>query len=232
MTVRALLMTMLRRWYAVLAALLVAAAMTGQFMQDSGVHASKTTVVFTWPGTSTLMPYNGNDSWSLIAFAQTVATVVNDGRVHTEVYANSDAPLYGAGIREAVVVAVQEEGNQWSSSTSSATIEIQVVGRTRDWVQDQQDAIVARIESVAATEQRSRSVPEGDRIEVHVEPLTRAIEDVRPSRTARFAAFGAMAALGLLGGATAAWMLDRSALRRRSRARAGAHPFSDGGRSR
>jgi len=211
MTLSELLRLLLRRWYAVVPVLLLTIVTTAAFAQDGGIHHSRTTVMFTMPGAGTVTPYNGSDSWSVITFAQTVAAQAAGGRGVRRYYSHADAPLYGAGLREGVVVAVRSDGSQWSSRIESAVIEVQIVGRTEQWVRERQDQLVGRILTIADTEQAASGVPVEDRIDAHVEPLTTDIEYVAASRTATLAAVLAMAVAGLLAAGAGAWGLERLA---------------------
>ncbi|QEW00808.1 hypothetical protein F6J84_12315 [Microbacterium caowuchunii] len=209
MTLRDVLRMLRRRWYVVVLILALTGAATVGLARDGGIHHSRTIVMFTMPGAGTVTPYNGSDSWSVITFAQTIATQASGGRAIGRYYSHADAPLYGAGLREAVVVAVRSDGSQWSSRIESAVIEVQIVGRTEQWVRERQDDLVTKIIGITASEQAAAGVPEGDRIDAHVEPLTTAIEYVSPSRTAGLAAILAMAIAGVLTAGAAAWALDR-----------------------
>lgn len=217
MTSRDFLLLLARRWYVIALALLLAAGLTLHFARDGGVFYSRTTIVFTLPGTNTLQPFNGSNYSSVITFAQTVAARANGGDTDPRYYSRSDAPLYGAGLREAVVIGVQDDGSQWSSSLSSATIQVQIVGRTEQWVADEQRAAIAAIEAIAKDGQLAANVPEGARIDVHVEPLSMGIDHIVPSRLAQASAGLAMGLVAVLVGGAAAWAMDRP--RRHSRRR-------------
>jgi hypothetical protein len=220
MTLREFLGLILRRWYIVVAALAVAAVLTVVFARDGGIFTTKTAVVFTLPDTTALMPQNGSGEESLIAFAGAVAAQVTPGRPATRFYSRADAPLYGAGVREAVTVSLRNDGTQWSNSFGSATIDIEIVGRTQEWVQQQQSDILSSIQTIALSEQALAEVSGDQRITVHVEPLTKAIEHIAPSRSAELGAGAAMAGAALLVGGWGAFMVDQSAMRRRLRSHA------------
>ncbi|WP_448258180.1 hypothetical protein [Microbacterium aurum] len=211
MTLREFLTLLRRRWYTLVAAFAIAALATVFLVRDGGLYTSRTLVEFTLPGTATVARYNGIDDSSVIAFAKSVATQVNAGDSDTQYYSHIDAPIYGGGLREAVVITLRNEGSQWVSNIDTAVIEVQIVGRTEQWVQAQQAEAVARIDAAARSIQRLTNVPDEDLISLTVEPLTTQIFSIEPSRVAMVAAFGAMAMAAFIVGAAAAWLLDCSA---------------------
>lgn len=200
-----------RRWYVLVAALLIAGAATVFFLRDGGLYTTRTLVEFTLPGTATIARYNGIDDSSVIAFAKSVATQVNAGDSDPQYYSHVDAPIYGAGLRQRVVVTLRDEGSQWISNIDSAVVEVQIVGRTEQWVVDEQNAAVTKIEAAARSIQELMNVPEESFISLHVEPLTTQIFYIEPSRLSQMAAFGAMGLAAFIVGSAAAWLIDRSA---------------------
>ena len=218
MTLREFIGLLWRHWYIMLASLLIVAVATVMMVRDGGIYTSRTLVQFTWPGAATITRYSGVDDGSVISFAKSIITQVNGGRSDTQYYSHIDAPIYGAGLRDAVVVTLRDDGSQWNSDINTAVVEIQIVGRSTEWVSAQQEITIAKIEGLAETEQSLMKVPEKDRIAVHVEPLTREVAFVEPSRSAKIAAFAAMGAVGFIGGAGVSWSIDRLRTRRRSSA--------------
>ena len=229
MTTRDVLRAVLRRWYVVLAALLCVASLTILFYRDGGSFATRTILTFTFPAQSTLSPESGSTDTSVIAFASAVATEINNGNP-TPSYSSADAPFYGAGIRQGVIVGLRNEGGQWVASYPSATIEIQIVGRTYEWVKDTQERLLADVQNTAIAQQNAASATENERIAVTVEPLTTSIESIVPSRTSVIAAALAMLLVGLIVGVWGAIALDalvaRRTLRHRAQAQALPRPYS------
>lgn len=217
MTIRDVLAAVGRRWYVLLAAL-IAMGLLGAFLINSGgTFATRTIVVFTLPKMSTLQPYSGSTDSSVIAFASTVATEINGGRAVLS-YSSADAPYYGAGVREGVIVALRNEGGQWTTSFPSATIEIQIVGRTEGWVRDTQQRILHRIAETTQGQQDATVTAADERISAHIEPLTTGIEHIVASRSSTIAALAALFAVAVLVGAWGCVTLDR-AVRRGARSR-------------
>lgn len=204
-----------RRWYVMLVIAAAACACGVILLRDGGSYTSTTVVSFTWPGVTTTTPYNGSDTDSVITFARAVATEVNGNGSREQYYSHLDAPLYGAGLREAVVVAVGNEGSQWITNVNSAILEVQVVGRTEQWVRDAQTSVLDEIVGTADVNQKAAGVPADARIVVHIEPLTTAIAHIEPSRTAVLAGVAALAAAAAVVGGALSHVMDRWTARRR-----------------
>lgn len=221
MTVREVLGVLVRRWYVLLAVLGVAALVAVGLLRDGGIYTTRTVVAFTLPATTTLTFSNGLDDANVIAFAGAVAQEVNNGRPPAR-YSTDEAPLYGAGLREGVLVSLPNAGNQWVSSFLRAEVELQVVGRTREWVEEQQTALVDRVLVAAEQQQVVAAIPPESRIAASVVPLTRQIEFVGPSRSTELIAVAAIGVAGLIVGCWLSVAADRG-LRRHARRR-GAGP--------
>lgn len=205
MTVREILIAMTRRWYVVIA-LIAAASMLGMMLlRDSGVYSTRSVVSLTFPTSTSLSASNGATDESLIAFAGAVAQEINNGRPAAS-YSEDSAPFYGAGTREGVLVSLPYSGNQWATDFSIAEVEIQIVGRTREWVEATQGELIAKVLRVAQERQDELAVPADQRIEMTVVPLTLAIEHIVPSRVGLVAAMAALIAASLL---VASWVAVR-----------------------
>lgn len=211
MVVRDILRALARRWYVLLVALLGAGALGMVFYQDGGGFVTKTAVVFSLPQTSSLMPENGVGDESVIAFAGVVATEVNGGKQPMR-YAAADAPYYGAGLREGISIGLPNAGGQWVASYNSAIIEIQIVGRTREWVETKQRETLQQVLAAVSAQQAGASPDEA--IKAAVEPLTMRIIEVAASRMSVILAFGALLMAALLCGGWACVRLDRALLAR------------------
>lgn len=214
MTIRELIVVMGRRWYVVVTVILVAAVGTAVFENSGGMYTTRTAVRFVLDEYATLLPDNGSRNENVISFAAMIATEVNGGRPPAG-YARADAPFYGAGVREGVLIALPNTGGQWESSHSEADIEIQIVGPTRAWVQERQERLTAQVRDRARQLQDDMDAPRAERITTSVAPLTARIEYVAPTRSSRLAAYGAMAVAALLVAGWAAVSVDRAALRAR-----------------
>lgn len=211
---RQLISAMLRRWYVPVGSLLCAALFTVALANDGGIYSTKTVVSFLRPASTSLSPTNGTNDSNIIAFAAAIVQSVNNGRPAAR-YSMDDAPYYGAGIRQGVLVDLTNSGNQWAATFSKAEIEIQIVGRTLEWVQSQQRILVAKVVSTAESQQASVGIVPKDRISVSVVPLTTEIEYVSPAISSQLTAGAAMFGVALILAAWVAVRVDRRLLRRR-----------------
>lgn len=233
MTVREIFVAAARRWYVFVAVLLAFVALTVVMQRDGGGYYTYTTVTFTLPERTTLLPDSGTNDLSVIAFASAVATSVNNGKP-VATYSSAQAPYYGAGVREGVMVSLRNDGSQWITSFPNATLDIQIVGRTAEWVQERQSAILRDIMGVAEGQQNATTTPVADRITATIAPLSTEITQIVPSRSARLLAWGAIAMASLIVAASAAvgvdrWRRSRRALRTRSVAGPSSRIISAGG---
>ncbi|MBG6056126.1 hypothetical protein IWX81_002558 [Salinibacterium sp. CAN_S4] len=207
MTVRDIAHASFRRWYVLVLVLAAMAFLALTLYRDGGTFTTRTAVTFTLPATTTLMANNGSNDSSVIAFAGAIASEINRGKPVAN-YSSADAPYYGAGVREGVLVSLRNEGNQWMAIFPSATIEIQIVGPTREWVEARQQQLLSQIAEVAGAQQ-SLAVPSSEnRITGTVEPTSTRIDEIVPSRSSEIFAFGALALAASILGIGAAVALD------------------------
>ena len=215
MTVREVLAAMLRRWYIPLGVLACTVLVTVMLARDGGGYSTTTVVTFMRPTTTSLSPDNGTDDDSVVAYAGAVVNAINNGRPPAP-YSMSDAPYYGAGVREGIRVDLADTGNQWVSTFSRSDVEIQIVGRSLDRVQAQQAQMVDLVLSFADAEQAVLMLPESDRITASVAPLTTEIEHVSSSPGSQLAAAAAMLVVAVILGAWGSVTADRLLTRRRA----------------
>jgi len=209
----------LRKWYAVIAVFAATASLFYHLSSEGGTYSTRTVVDFQLAGTSDLDRYNGFTDKSVISFASAVATRVNNGRA-PQGYGLSDAPLYGAGIRQGTVISLPNEGNQWISMYRDAEIEIQVVGRSAEWTRATQQLLVRKVIDTARQLQGpSSSIDPEARISFAAVPVTAQIDYIAASRSSRIAA---ASGLFIAASITSVWLavsLDRLRLRRLGPAR-------------
>ncbi|GAA1953994.1 hypothetical protein [Microbacterium deminutum] len=223
MTIRDIWQAIVRRWYAVVAVFAIVAGLTFYFGQNDGLYTTRTVVSFSVPGPSDPLEQGGSRKQGVITFAAALAREINDGREPTR-YASADAPLYGAGIRQGVLVGLPDTGGQWGVFYSRADIEIQIVGPTYEWVEHKQQTILAKVRASAEAQQRAVNVPDASFFSSAVEPITLKIDHVAPSRTAKAAAMAAMAVVAILIGGWAALTWDRIMRRRMEQATLATRP--------
>lgn len=226
MTLREVLGAIRRRWYILVMLLTLTVYSVATVSRSAGVYSTRTAVSFTFEDASPLAPYSGVSDESVIAFAGAIAADLNERRSALR-YSSMDAPYYGAGIRKGVLVALQDDGSQWSPAFSSATIEIQIVGPTEQWVRTKQAAVLKDLELRTTGRQDTAQVAGGHRIRAQVEPLSKRIDHVMPGRSSILMSWvAAMFAAVLVG----AWLCVRAdgALAHMRRRKHGATLGSDG----
>lgn len=207
MTFREILSAILRRWYIPFALVACAAIATVLLARDGGIYTTTTVVSFMRPDTTSLSP-NGSNDRSVIAFAGAVVQTINNGRPPAR-YSTEEAPYYGAGVREGILVELANSGNQWVSSFTRSDVEITVVGRSVGWVESRQRELVDKVLSVANAQQVPVTKSSKDRITATVVPLTRQIDHVTASRTSQLAAGAAMLTAAVIVGAWGSVTADR-----------------------
>jgi hypothetical protein len=216
MPFRDVLEAMTHRWYITLAAVTLAAFLVITLGRGGGTYSTRTVVTFTLPHTTDLTPQNGSGDPNLIAFAGAVAQQINDGKP-AALYASDDAPLYGAGVRQGVLVGLPNDGSQWMASYSRAEIEIQVVGRTENWVAAKQRLLLDEVLRIAGQQQSSVSTPADQRFTVAVMPVTSNIDHIIASRTSKLEAYVAALVAALLVSGWVSINLERPRVRPRTR---------------
>ncbi|MDN6442230.1 MAG: hypothetical protein L0K30_09525, partial [Acidipropionibacterium jensenii] len=122
---------------------------------------------------------------------------------------SNDAPLYGVGIRQGLLVAIPNTGGQWSAMFSRADIEIQIVGRTREWVERTQRETIQKVFEVSRQRQGAAYTDPQKYITPTVMPLTGGIQQVTVGRPAQMMALVALMAAALLAGGWGAVIVDR-----------------------
>ncbi|WP_261164871.1 hypothetical protein [Microbacterium sp. Marseille-Q6965] len=225
MTLRELLVTLGRRWYAAAAALGATALLAWYLVASAagGVYTTRTTVMFLWGTDNALGVEQSIKDQNVIAFAGAVASEVVPGQP-TVRYARADAPYHGAGLRQGVQVGLTDYGNQWKPSYAAAEIVVQIVGPSRAWVEERQREALARISHSTALHRQPGQITD---IKAEVDPLSTRIDHIAPSRTGQLAGLGALGAAGLIAAGGAAVATDRAAHAWRPRARTNARERGD-----
>ena len=198
---------MLRRWYVIVVALILSVVGGYLLQRGGGLYTTETVVSFLLPDKTSLSLNSGLDDASVIAFAGAVAREVNDGRAPAS-FSTDAAPLYGAGLREGMVVSLPNGGNQWSTSYLRAELVLQIVGPSEQWVSQQQRDLLAKVVEISDAQQSSVT-SQDSRIKVASVPLTKQIFHVLPSRTAVISAYVALMIAALRVGGWMAIALER-----------------------
>lgn len=190
---------------------------TVMLMASGGTYSTSTVVSFLRPAATSLAPANGALDGSIIAFAGSVAQETTIKSPSFARYSMHDAPFHGAGVREGARVGLVYSGSQWASTYGKSDIEIQIVGRSFDWVETTQTQLVDRVLSVSEDRQAALNVLPDDRITAQVAPITTQIDFIAPSQRSQLAASAAMLTATLIAGAWGSITLDRLLRRRHIR---------------
>lgn len=219
MTARELGSVLVRRWFVVAVALIIALVGNYLLQRGQGVYVTETVVSFLLPNQSAMSPNSGLDDASVIAFAGVVARKVNNGKTPA-IYSIYDAPLYGAGVRQGVVVSIPNAGNQFATTYQRAEVVLQIVGPSEQWVARAQSELLSQVVQISNAQQASVT-SEKARIQAAPVSPTKKISHVVPSRTAASSALIALLISALLVGGWAAVIVDRAIRRRKTTANEG-----------
>lgn len=215
-----------RRWYVALAVAAIAVFAGAGLLRDTGVFATRTVVSFMLPEKTSLAMNSGIDDTSVIAFAGVVAQQINNGK-EPATYSTDEAPFYGAGVREGVLVSLPKAGNQWVTNYLRAEIQIQVIGATEQSVVEVQSDLIERVYQATAALQLHVAEPTA-MITASVVPLTTRVYPVSATRSTAIAAVAALAVAALIVGGWLCVTADRvGTMWRKRRVRAVAHGAAD-----
>lgn len=201
---------MLRRWYVLLALLACTLGYTTMLASTGGVFSTRTVIFFihTPQNRVDIGPNNGTEDESVIAFAGAVAADINNGRAVVG-YAREEAPLYGAGKREGVIVSLSDVGGQWTASFNRAEIVIQIIGPTYDTVQATQQELILKVNETSRELQGDDYENASKRIRAEVLPLTDSIYHVAAGRNQRLAAYAATTLAAIIVAGWLSLLIDR-----------------------
>ena len=209
MTFRELVAAVLRWWYVPLILLLAAGGFALYLLRDGGLYFTRTVVMFIHlePSQVAIGPDNGTANDNIIAFAGTVANDVNNGRPVTR-YARVDAPFYGAGLTEGVHVSLPDDGGQWLTTFTRAELDVEIVGRSREYVESMQRAVLLKVFDRARELQGPAYNNPDERIRTQVAPLSLTIDHISASRREQVVAVGSLELAAFIVGIWCAVRLD------------------------
>ena len=153
MTAAQLIRVVLRRWYVVIAVLILTGIATVLAGRVPGVYSTQVDVVFTAPSTPNSLQVS-NDS--LVQFAAVIERRFNGNSAPAAL--SGGTTLYGQGVRSGSAVTLPNSGGQWQTNFNQAALSIEVVGPTPERVQAVADDLSARVRSLAVKEQVDRGV--------------------------------------------------------------------------
>ena len=201
MTIFSLLATLLRRWYVVVAVLVLTGLIMVHIEQKPSLYWSQVDVVFLIPKSSRYPNSIAVSSSSVVAMAGVVAADVNQGKALPRT-ASAGASLAGQGIRDGWSVRLPDTGGQWAQDFSRPVLDVQVVGPDPETVQNQLEHQVQRIVRALKLRQSEQGTRSQDFITASSAPAQAVIHEERGRRTQ------ALAIVMLLG----IWMAALSAV--------------------
>lgn len=176
-----------RRWYVSAALLLSAVPLLLVADRVPGVYYTSFKVNF-------LVPQGakpGNPLWTgsdgLVEYAGIVQRLVV-GTSDKHVIQTASAPLYGVGVRSGDRVTLPNTGSQWSPSFGLSQLEVEVVGRSPQEIQDQAVRVSRQIRKETAKPQRDMGVAPRAYISTEETPSYLSISYIDVHRSRAFAA--------------------------------------------
>jgi len=186
-----------QRWWHVLVlatGALATVAMLAHVRAHEGVYWTQANVVFLAPKT-VRTPNNIQDTSSgVIATAGLVESLLRSTG-SASASSSSSASIVGTGVRDGSWVRLLQSGGQWEYNFDKPILEVQVVGRTPQAVEDRAAELVSSIQAKLKELQVNDGVPRSGRITTLVSPANPTVRysNGRPSR-----AMGATVLLGAL----------------------------------
>lgn len=205
MTSRELLAMLLRRWYIVVAGMLLTIAVVWPVSHRPGVYWTQMSVLLL-PPTYEYFPNKLEDPhYSLSALAGLVVDDFN-GQNRPLMTASSDTTLYGMGLRSGLEVKQPNMGNQWQPLFPNAAIDVQVVDRDPEVVAARARETVGELDQLLAQRQDELGVIETMRVSLIASPDEASVYYISGSRT-RAMAVGA--AVGIILTVVAVYWVER-----------------------
>ncbi|QCW50791.2 hypothetical protein FE634_10895 [Nocardioides dongxiaopingii] len=161
-----------RRWYVLLAGLLVTLAVVAGLGRVDGVYAARVDVVFLAPATPAAPNRIASASSSVIAIAGQVQRMVAPGP-HGGINrgATSDAVgLLGTGVDNGSAIVLPDSGGQWAHGFDRPVLSIEVTGASPADVLARTRELVARVEAVTLGLQDDPRIAADNRITTSLSP--------------------------------------------------------------
>jgi hypothetical protein len=202
---------LLRYWAVVLVGAVCTAGIGLLTVRDDGVYFTRTELAFLAP-TSSLYPNSlRTQSEDIIDTAGVVAKrVMGAGKVTK--FAAPEVTLVGLGVREGWSIRLPDTGGQWASNYATQTLVLDVVGPTKEQVQERQAELMGQVEQELLRLQDDEGVSPVNRVTVLPAPTSTMIFHVTGSR---IRALGMTAALGASVTVTIVLTAERRRRRRR-----------------
>ena len=168
MTVWDLVATSARRWYVVLAGVVMTAGILVLIHQVPGVYATQTNVLFLAPVTPQSPNTISSPTSGIISTAGLVERIVNEG-VRKSPTSGSVA-LAGQGVTDGYSIELPNAGGQWAANFNRPVLQVQVAGPSAEHVRAELRRLVERIREVAQELQAEAGVRPGLAITTQTSP--------------------------------------------------------------
>ncbi|MBK4348509.1 hypothetical protein [Lacisediminihabitans changchengi] len=153
MTAAQLIRVVLRRWYVVIAVLILTAVAVVAAGRVSGVYSTQLDVVFVAPSKTNSLEVSAD---SLVQFAAVIERRVNGADAVAPLSGGST--LYGEGIRSGWAITLPNSGGQWQTNFNQAALSIEVVDSTPERVRTIANDLSAKVSALALQEQVDQGV--------------------------------------------------------------------------
>ena len=200
---------LVRHWMVVLIGAACTMGVALLVVRDDGVYFSRTYVTFLAPTSTNYPNALRTQSVDVIDTAGVVGKRISGpGRVTK--FASPDVTLVGLGVRDGWSLQLPDTGGQWATNFATQTLVLDVVGPSREVVQERQEALVVRIQQELNLMQRDAGVNPRNDITAIPAPQSVTVHHVAGSRPR---ALGMAAVLGVGVTAAAVLALERRAPR-------------------
>ncbi|UZX05182.1 hypothetical protein F8G81_23265 [Arthrobacter sp. CDRTa11] len=214
MTAGELLGIMWRRWYIVVAGLILTMWGSSSLAAVERTYWVEVQLVFIQPGSASVANVSDQIVPSLINFAGIVQRRVTETGNPAEL-PSSGATLYGSGVREGYSITLPNSGTQWAASYSTPILVVQAVGRSPEAARETLDRVLAEVD-VAATElQNAQGAPPESHVFIERSPATPQVIDVGGTKIGQLKGMAALAGVGLAMTGSGAVGFDRMMQKRR-----------------
>lgn len=141
-----------RRWYVVIAVLLLTVPAATIAMGVRGVYYAKFDVGFEAPPAATKNNALRTEASTIVNFAAIVQRMY-EGSHPNPVVIPTTAPLYGTGMRDATAVYLPNSGGQWQSNFNKPSIAVEIVRTSPEAVEEAAGTVSRELQGLAAIPQ-------------------------------------------------------------------------------
>ncbi|SJM71692.1 O-antigen polymerase [Arthrobacter rhombi] len=160
-----------RRWYVVVAVLLLTVPAVIASMEVKGVYYTKFEMGFEAPAAATKNNALRTEGSTTVNFAAVVQRIY-EGTHPNPVVIPTTAPLYGTGIRDATAVYLPNSGGQWQSNFNKPSVVVEIVRSSPEAVLKTAAEVSGELQKLATTQQEALGIWESAQISTNQRPGT------------------------------------------------------------